>query len=124
MLTNNHCLRNKNFCARIEVAHVEPCRGVARLVPQYAVTATYKNQESKSAERFFCFLEKNKTRDNFRTMTFRKSLLVTQYQMRYAIYIPLNAKEFTMNFKILADGNRQNAKKVFLSKQHRFVCEQ
>ena len=39
------------------------------------------------------------------TTTFRKSLFLTKYRMRYAIYIPPNTKDLTM----VSYGNWQNA---------------
>ena len=41
--------------------------------------------------------------------TFGKSLFLTQYRVRYAIYIPPNAKDLVINLAFVAYGNRQNA---------------
>ena len=41
--------------------------------------------------------------------TFGKSLFLTQYWMRYAIYIPPITKKFILNLTMVAYGNRQNA---------------
>ena len=70
-------------------------------MPRYAVTATNENQESDT--------KKSNTRNNFITTTFGKSVFITPYQMHYAIYITPNAKDLTMDFTMLAYGNRQNA---------------
>ena len=51
MLTNNPSYRNKSLRARMKVAHVELFRRDARLVPRYAVTATYGNRERRIQER-------------------------------------------------------------------------
>ena len=42
-------------------------------------------------------------------MTFEKSLFLTQYRMRYAIYIPPNTKDLAINLTMVAYGNQQNA---------------
>ena len=42
-------------------------------------------------------------------MTFEKSLFLTKYRMRYAIYIPPNTKDLAINQTMVAYGNRQNA---------------
>ena len=55
-------------------------------------------------------------------MAFGKSLFITQYRMRYAIYIPLNAKDLTIELTMLAYGNRQNVIKLRTSKQLQFVA--
>ena len=43
------------------------------------------------------------------TTTFGKSLFLTQYRMRYAIYIPPNTKDLAINLTMVAYGKRQNA---------------
>ena len=48
--------------------------------------------------------------------TFRKSLFLTQYRMRYAIYIPPNTKERAINLTMAAYGNLQNAIKFARTK--------
>ena len=52
MIENDHSLCKKNLRARNKVAHVELLRGLARPVPRFAVTVTYRNQERKKQERF------------------------------------------------------------------------
>ena len=42
----------------MEVAHVELFREDARLVPRYAVTATYGNRERRMQKRFFALWKK------------------------------------------------------------------
>ena len=110
MLTNNPSLRNKTFHARINVAHVKPFRGVARLVPRYAVTAIYGNRE-RIIQKIFSDLQKKraKPKNNFITTPFEKSLFVTQYRMRYPISIPPNTKDLTIELTMVAYGNQQNA---------------
>ena len=44
VITSDHSLRNKSLRARNKVAHVELLRG---LVPRYAVTVIYRNQQRK-----------------------------------------------------------------------------
>ena len=41
-------------------------------------------------------------------MTFEESLFLTQYRMRYAIYIPPNTKYLAINLTMVAYINRQN----------------
>ena len=43
------------------------------------------------------------------TTTFEKSLFLIEYRMRYAIYMPPNTKDLTMNQTMVAYGNGQNA---------------
>ena len=43
------------------------------------------------------------------TMTFGKSLFLTQFRMRHAIYIPPNSKDLAINLAMVAYGNRQSA---------------
>ena len=43
------------------------------------------------------------------TTTFGKSLFLTKYRMRYAIYMPPNTKDLAINQTMVAYGNRQNA---------------
>ena len=42
------------------------------------------------------------------TTTFGKPLFITQYRMSYAIYIPPNTKDLTIDLAMLAYRNRQN----------------
>ena len=48
-------------------------------------------------------------KNNFRTRVFGKWLFMTRYWMSYSIYIPLNAKDLTIDLAMLAYGNRQSA---------------
>ena len=43
------------------------------------------------------------------TTTFGESLFLTQYRMRYGIYIPLNKKDLAINQTTVAYENQQNA---------------
>ena len=55
---------------------------VARLVPRCVVTAIYGNRERRIQKYFLSSWKKNaKPRNNFTTMTFGKSLFITQYRM-------------------------------------------
>ena len=112
MLTRNPSLPNKNMCARNKVAHVELLRGGAMLVLRFAVAETYGNLE-RSLQKRFSILRKRwaRPRTYFVTVTFGKSLFITQYRMRYAIYLPPIAKDLTIDLSILVYGNRQNAMK-------------
>ena len=65
IITSDHSLRNKSLRARNKVAHVELLRG---LVPRYAVTMTYRNQQRKK-NKISCPPEKKskaKNNDDFR----------------------------------------------------------
>ena len=106
MLRNNLSLCNKSLRARINVAHVEFFRGLARPVPGYSVTATYRNRACRIQN---IFLKIAKPRNNFIATAFGKSLFITQYRMRYAICMPLNKKDLTLELTMFAYGNRQNA---------------
>ena len=91
MLKSNPSLRNKSLRARNKVANVGLLQGDARPVPRYAVTETYGNQD----------FHKAKPKDHFITTTFGTSLFITQYQMRYSIYMPLNTKDLTKTLQWL-----------------------
>ena len=92
MPTNNPSVRSKSLRARMKVAHAELLRRDARLVPQYAVNVTYGNRECRIQKRFFPSGKKRaRPRNNF----------ITQYQMRYSIYIPLNAKDLAIDLTML-----------------------
>ena len=109
MLTNNPSRRNKSLRARLKVTHVELFRRHARLVPRYIATATYGNWNAQGAENIFCSPEKRARLGNNFITTFGKSLFITHYRMRYAMYIPLNAKDLTIDLTMHAYGNRQIA---------------
>ena len=113
MLTSNPSLRNESLRARKKVAHVELLRGDARLEPRFAATATNGNRErSVQNKKYFLISQKRaKPRKIFIATTFGKSLFITQHRMRYAISIPLNAKDLTIELTMVAYGNRKNATK-------------
>ena len=112
MLTSNPSLRNKSLRARNKIPHVELLRGDARLVPRYAMTATYGNRKRSIQKRFSVFRKKRAVPRNYFITTFGKSLFITQYLMRYTIYMPPNTKDLTIDLTMLAYGNRQNAIKL------------
>ena len=107
---SQHSLRNKSLRACNKVAHVELLRGLARPVPRYAMTVIYRNQQRKKQQRFSVFRKKRaKPKTKITTTTFRKSLFLIEYRMRYAIYMPPNTKDLAMNQTMVAYGNGQNA---------------
>ena len=110
MDTNDHSPHNESLRARNKVAHVELLQGVARPVPQYAVTVIYRNQQRKKQKKIFLFTEtKSKAKNKKITATFGKSLFLIKYRMRYAIYLPPNTKNLAINQPMIAYGNLQNA---------------
>ena len=58
---------------------------------------------------FLSFAKKSNTRNNSITTTFGKSVFITPYRMHYAIYIPPNAKDLTLDFTMFVYGIRQSA---------------
>ena len=65
---------------------------------------------TQDTKNIFCPPEKkSKAKDKNIATTFGKSLSLTQYRMRYAIYIPSNTKDLAINLTIVAYGNQQNA---------------
>ena len=66
---------------------------------------------TQDTKRFFLSSEtkrtKLKTKRNITTVG--KLLFLTQYRMRYTIYIPPNTKDLVINLTKVAYGNRQNA---------------
>ena len=110
MITSNPSLRNKGLRPRNKVAHVELLRGLAKLVPQYALSVIYKNQQRKKQHRFSVLRKKRaKPKAKKITTTFGKSLFLIQYRMRYAIYMPPNTKDLAINQTMIVYGNWQNA---------------
>ena len=98
MITNDTNLRSKSLRTRMKVSHVEHFRRNAKLIPRYAVSATYGNRDRRMQKRFSALRKKRaRPQNNFIPTTFGKLLLITQYWMRYAIYKPLNAKDLTMD---------------------------
>ena len=63
----------------------------------------------QDTEQIFCPLKNNNLRSNFITTTFGKLLSMTQYRLHYAIYLPLNAKDLTIDLPKHAYENRQKA---------------
>ena len=100
MITTDHSLRNKSMRRRNKVAHVE-------LLLRYAVTvkiscppekkSKVKNNDNvrkvvisdkmQEPKNNFC-PPKKRAKPKKITKTFRKSLFLIKYRMRYAIYIP------------------------------------
>ena len=117
MITSNSSLRNKNLRAHNKVAHVEFLRGNARPVPRYVVTVTYKNQHRRTQKKYF-LSSKNRAKLKTKniTSTFGKTLFLTKYWMRYAIYMPPNKQ----NDGCLWKPAKRNS--VRASKQLRFVA--
>ena len=99
MLANNLSFRNK----KLACSHKSPtCRIFLRGCEACAAICCYCDlwkPRMPNAEKIFCFPEKRaRSRNNF----------IAQYQMRNAIYIPLNAKDLTIHLTMLASGNRQH----------------
>ena len=78
-----------------------------RLVPRCAVPATYGNRERRIQKCFLPPERKSKTKEQ--RLLESRYLFVTQHQMRYAIYIPLNAEYLTLELTMVAYEKRQNA---------------
>ena len=112
MLTNNPSLRNKNLRASLKDAHVELFRGDARLVPRYAMTGDLWKPRTNDAGKIFRPPKKKaRLKNSFILTTFEK-LFIIQCRMCYAIYIPLNTKDLTID--LTSNEFRTN-------KQFRFV---
>ena len=60
-------------------------------------------------------------RTKIRTTNFGKSLFLTQYWVRYVIYIPPNTNDLAANLTMVACGNQQKRNNGRTSKQLRFV---
>ena len=124
MLTSNPSLCNKSLRARNKVAHVELLRGLARPVRRYAVTVTYRNQQRKKQKRFsVLWKKKNKTKNKKITTTFRKSLFLIEYRMRYAIYTPPNTKDLAINQTMVAYENRQKMQQRLREQTTPICCD-
>ena len=90
LLTSNPNLCNKDLRARNKVAHVEILR---ELVPRYAV-----GTDSAEHKKIFCLPKKRANlKTKYITTTLGMSCFLTQYRMRYAIYVPPNTKELAIN---------------------------
>ena len=83
------------------------CWTFARPVPRYAVTVIYRNQQRKKQR--FSVLRKKEAKPKTKKImtTFGKSLSLTKYRMRYAIYMPPNTKDLAIDQTMVAYGNRQ-----------------
>ena len=117
MITSNHSLRNKSLRA-----YVELLQGGVRLVQQQAVTVNYGNRLRKTQKRFSVLRKKRaKLKAKKITTTFGKSLFLTQYRMRYPIYMPPNTKDLAVK---PIDGCWKPAKRKHAraSKQLRFAA--
>ena len=112
MLTSKPSLRNKSLRARNKFAHVEVLRGLARPVPQYAVTVTYRNQKCKKKKDFQSSKKEQGQKTKKRTTTFGKSLSLIKYRMHYTVYTPPNTKDLAINQAMVACGNQQTATAV------------
>ena len=105
MLTSNPNICNKSLRARNKVAHAELLQGLCCdmlwLWPVRTNNAGYKN--------IFC-PPKNRAKHRTKniTTTFGKSLFLTQYHMRYTIYIPPNTKDLAKKLTMVAYENQQN----------------
>ena len=75
MLTSNPSLRNKSLRARNKIPHVELLRGDARLVPRYAMTATYGNRKRSIQKKIFCLSEKKSSTKELFYNDFRKVII-------------------------------------------------
>ena len=99
MLTSNPSLRNKSLRARNNVAHFELLRGLRPV-----------GTDNAGRKEIFCPPKKEQSSKQINiTTTFGKSLFLTHYRMRYAIYLPTNTKDLVINLTMVAYGNRQNA---------------
>ena len=99
LLTSNPSIRNKNLRARNKVAHVELLRGLWPV-----------GTDNPGQKQIFCPPKKKaKLKTKNITTTFGKPLFLTQYRMRYPIYIPPNTKNLAINLMMIAYGNQQNA---------------
>ena len=63
MITSDNSFRNKSLRARNKVTHVELLQGLARLVPHYAVTVIYRNQQRKKQKNIFSFPKKKQSQE-------------------------------------------------------------
>ena len=110
MIKISPSLRNKSLQDCNKVAHVKLLRRLAKLVPRYAVTVIYRNQQRKKQKRFSVFRKRRaKPKTKKITTTFGKSIFLIKYRMRYAIYMPPDTKDLAINLTMVAYENRQNA---------------
>ena len=116
MITSDHSLRNKSMRARDKVAHVELLRG---LVPRYAVTVIYRNQQRKKKRS--PVLQKKRAKPKITTM-FGKSLFLIKCkkQKLFSVLRKEKAKSKTKNnddFRKVVISNKMQEKKEFLSSE-------
>ena len=73
------------------------------------MAVTYRNQQHRTQTRFSALRKKRaKLKTKNITTTFGKSLFLTKYRMRYAIYMPPNTKDLAIKQTMIAYENRQN----------------
>ena len=105
MITSNLSIRNKSLRARNKVARVDLLRGLCR----YMLWLWPVGTDNAGHKKIFCPPKKKQSsKQKNVTTTFGKPLFLTQYWMRYVIYIPPNTKDLTINLAMIAYGNRQN----------------
>ena len=110
MLTSNHSLCNNSLRARNKIAHVElfarRCKACAAICCDCNLWKPRTQYTEKIVVR-----RKNRARskNQFLTMTLGKLYFITQYRMRYTIYIPVNTKDLTIYLAMLVYENGQNA---------------
>ena len=63
----------------------------------------------QDTKKIFCPLKKRAKLKTKAITAFGKSLFLTQYRMRYAIYMPSNTKDLAINLTMVAYENGQNA---------------
>ena len=63
---------------------------------------------TQGTKRFLSFEKTAKLRTKQYNGDFRKVVITTQYQIRYAIYTPPNTKDLAINMAMVAYGNRSN----------------
>ena len=89
------------------------CRTFARPVPWYAATVIYRNhrnQQRKKQKSFSVLRKKEQSQKQKKiTATFRMSLFLIKYRMRYVIYMPANTNDLAIIETMVAYGNLQNA---------------
>ena len=94
MITSDHSLRNRSLRARNKVAHVELLRG---LVPRYAVTVIYRNQQRKK-KKISCPPEKKSKAKNNDGV--RKVVMSNKMQETKFIFCPPEKKQSQKQKKI------------------------
>ena len=77
MITSDQGLRNKSLRGRNKFAHFELLRGLARPVPRYAVTVTYRNQQ-RGKKNFLSSEKKSKAKSKKYNDDFQKVVISDQ----------------------------------------------